>query len=81
MAKDRDTEIDHEIGSDMSFISFPFTSEPQAKDVRSGMEREVMKDMERTEVSKERGLSDVLPLTSVTHVGRFIPYILHLPHS
>ena len=56
----------------MSFISFPFPSEPRAKDVRSerlrrdGMEREVMKDMERTEVSnerrkrsQERGLSDV----------------------
>ena len=63
---------DHEVGSDMSFISFPFPSEPRAKDVRSerlrrdGMEREVMKDMERTEVSnerrkrsQERGLSDV----------------------
>ena len=51
---------DHEVGSDMSFISFPFPSEPRAKDVRSerlrrdGMEREVMKDMERTEVSNER---------------------------
>ena len=54
------TGYERDEGSDMSFISFPFPSEPRAKDVRSerlrrdGMEREVMKDMERTEVSNER---------------------------
>lgn len=68
----------------MSFISFPFPSEPRAKDVRSerlrrdGMEREVMKDMERTEVSnerrkrsQERGLSDVSRFPKIRHTAGF----------